>query len=52
MAYAFHSSTLEAEAGITPSSRPACSTEWIPGQSNKGREGNHLKEKTIENVIE
>jgi hypothetical protein len=32
VAHAFHPSTQEAEAGGFLSSRPAWSTEWVPGQ--------------------
>jgi hypothetical protein len=38
MAYAFNPSTQEAEAGGFLSSRPAWSTEWVPGQPGIHRE--------------
>ena len=40
MAHTFNPSSLEAEAGRSLSSRPACSTSSIPGQSG-------LKRKTV-----
>ena len=36
MAHAFNPSTQEAEAGGFLSSRPAYSTEWVPGQDSEG----------------
>jgi hypothetical protein len=38
MAHAFNPSTWEAEAGGFLSSRPAWSTEWVPGQPGLYRE--------------
>jgi hypothetical protein len=38
MAYAFSPNTWEAEAGGLLSSRPAWSTEWVPGQPGLYRE--------------
>jgi hypothetical protein len=38
MAHTFNPSTLEAEAGGFLSLRPACSTEWVPGQPGLHRE--------------
>jgi hypothetical protein len=38
VAHAFNPSTREAEAGGFLSSRPAWSTEWIPGQPGLHRE--------------
>jgi hypothetical protein len=38
VAYAFNPSTREAEAGGFLSSRPAWSTEWVPGQPGLYRE--------------
>jgi hypothetical protein len=38
MAHAFNPSTREAEAGGFLSSRPAWSTEWVPGQPGLHRE--------------
>ena len=37
VAHACNSSTWEAEAGRFPSSRPAWSTEWVPGQTGLHR---------------
>jgi hypothetical protein len=36
--HTFNPSTREAEAGGFPSSRPAWSTEWVPGQPGLHRE--------------
>jgi hypothetical protein len=38
VAHAFNPSTREAEAGGFLSSRPAWSTEWVPGQPGLHRE--------------
>jgi hypothetical protein len=38
VAHAFNPSTPEAEAGGFLSSRPAWSTEWVPGQTGLYRE--------------
>ena len=38
VAHAFNASTWEAEAGEFMSSRPAWSTEWVPGQPGLYRE--------------
>jgi hypothetical protein len=38
VAYAFNPNTQEAEAGRFLSSRPAWSTEWVPGQPGLHRE--------------
>jgi hypothetical protein len=38
VAHAFNPSTWEAEAGRFLSSRPAWSTEWVPGQPGLHRE--------------
>jgi hypothetical protein len=38
VAHAFNPSTREAEAGGFLSSRPAWSTEWVPGQPELHRE--------------
>ena len=38
VAYTFNPSTQEAEAGGFLSSRPAWSTEWVPGQPGLYRE--------------
>jgi hypothetical protein len=38
VAHAFNPSTWEAEAGGFLSSRPAWSTEWVPGQPGLHRE--------------
>jgi hypothetical protein len=35
VAHAFNPSTQEAEGGEFLSSRPACSTKWVPGQPGK-----------------
>jgi hypothetical protein len=45
MAYAFNPSTWEAEAGGFLSSRPAWSTEGVPGQPGLHRETLSLKKK-------
>ena len=47
MAHAFNPSTWEAEAGRFLSSRPAWSTEWVPGQPELYRET--LSQKTNNN---
>jgi hypothetical protein len=47
VAYAFNPSTWEAEAGGFLSSRPAWSTEWVPGQPGLHRET--LSRKTKQN---
>jgi hypothetical protein len=49
VAHAFNPSTWEAEAGGFLSSRPAWSTEWVPGQSGLHRETLSWKQKTNNN---
>jgi hypothetical protein len=44
--HAFNPSTWEAEAGRCLSSRPAWSTEWVPGQPGIHRETLSWKNKT------
>jgi hypothetical protein len=44
--HAFNPSTLEAEAGGFLSSRPAWSTEWVPGQPGLYRETLSRKKQT------
>jgi hypothetical protein len=46
VAQAFNPSTWEAEAGEFLSSRPAWSTEWVPGQPGLHRETLSRKKKT------
>jgi len=41
--YTFNTSTWETEAGGSLSSRPAWSTEWVPGQPKLGRKQKSLK---------
>jgi hypothetical protein len=48
-AHTFNPSTREAEAGGFLSSRPAWSTEWVPGQSGLHRETLSRKIKTKQN---
>jgi hypothetical protein len=48
VAHAFNSSTWEAEAGEFLSSRPAWSTEWVPGQPELYRETLFQKRKRKE----
>jgi hypothetical protein len=43
--HAFNPSTQEAEAGGFPSSRPAWSTEWVPGKPELHRETLSRKKK-------
>jgi hypothetical protein len=45
VAHAFNPSTQEAEAGGFLSSRPAWSTEWVPGQPGLYRERKTKKKK-------
>ena len=45
VAHTFNASTQEAEAGGLLSSRPACSTEWVPGQPELHRETLSRKKK-------
>jgi hypothetical protein len=45
VAHAFNPSTWETEAGIFLSSRPAWSTEWVPGQPGLHRETLSQKKK-------
>jgi hypothetical protein len=47
VAHAFNPSTWEAEAGEFLSSRPAWSTEWVPGQPGLHRETLSRKKKMI-----
>jgi hypothetical protein len=49
VAHAFNPSTWEAEAGRFLSSRPAWSTEWVPGQPGLHRETLSQKTKTKQN---
>ena len=51
VAHAFNPSTLEAEAGGFLSSRPAWSTEYVPGQAGLHREtlSRKTKNKTKQN---
>jgi hypothetical protein len=49
VAHAFNPSTREAEAGGFLSSRPAWSTEWVPGQPGLHRETLSRKNKTKQN---
>jgi hypothetical protein len=49
--YAFNLSTCEAEAGEFPSSRPACSTEWVPGQPGIYREALSQETKILKKYI-
>jgi hypothetical protein len=53
VANAFNPSTLEAEAGGFLSSRPAWSTDWVPGQPGLHRETlfRKTKNKTKQNLI-
>ena len=44
--HTFNPSTWEAEAGGFLSSRPACSTKWVPGQPGLYRETLSQKTKT------
>jgi hypothetical protein len=46
VAHAFNPSTWEADAGRFLSSRPAWSTEWVPGQPGLHRETLSQKTKT------
>jgi hypothetical protein len=45
VAYAFNPSTWEAEAGRFLNSRPAWSTEWVPGQPGLHRGGKKERKK-------
>jgi hypothetical protein len=49
VAHAFNPSTWEAEAGGFLSSRPAWSTEWVPGQPGLHRETLSWKKKQKQN---
>ena len=49
VAQACNPSTQEAEAGGFQSSRPAWSTEWVPGQPGLHRETLSQKNKTKQN---
>jgi hypothetical protein len=49
--YAFNPSTWEAEAGGFLSSRPAWSTEWVPGQPGLHRETLSRKTKKKKNSL-
>ena len=46
LAHTFNPSTWEAEAGGFPSSKPAWSTEWVPGQPGLHRETLSRKKKS------
>jgi hypothetical protein len=46
MVHAFNPSTWEAEAGEFQSSKPAWSTEWVPGQPGLHRETLSWKKQT------
>jgi hypothetical protein len=52
VAHAFNPSTWEAEAGGFLSSRPAWSTEWVPGQPELHRETLFRKTKPKPNQTE
>ena len=51
LAHTFNPSTWEAEAGGFPSSKPAWSTEWVPGQPGLHRETLSRKKKKKKEYI-